>query len=911
MKIRHSYEILAVFFMGWFIILGLIIFRTLRIQDELVRNEQHRFRSFMLIIELFQSSEDLTRMARSYVSTDNPVYEQRYYEILDIRNGKRPRPTRYPVTYWHLARAKGGTAVAPGETVALQELMRREGFIEKEFRLLREAQANSDHLVSMEQQAFAAMKGLYDDGQGNFTARRPPDRAFASGLLFSDQYFAEKARIMAPIQQCMDAIDARTRTELSDCQFNLRQHILAALVAVLVALLALTSKFIHTFRRILNPIEHLRAQVAAIAAGRYSARCDQVSANEIGELCAHFNHMAAVLEADILSRQRAEATLKQSEGQVRLLLNSTAEAIYGIDLQGDCTFANPSCLRMLGYTDPQQLLGKNMHRLIHHSYAGGKPMPVEVCRIYKAFHEGRGSHVDDEVLWKADGTSFPAEYWSYPQVTDGKVTGAVVTFIDITRRKETEEALAHSYAYWMSILEKTPFGIVIIDRQRNIRWANATACQLAGVKSLDEIQGQFCGKYLCPAQRHACPILDKKQKVDNSERILRRQDGRIIPIMKTVIETQMQGEDVLLEAFIDISARKAAEKAIEVEKQRLASILEGTNVGTWEWQVQTGATTFNERWAEMIGYTLAELAPVTIETWNQFTHPDDLKTSGDLLAKHFRKELPYYECEARMRHKDGRWVWVLDRGKVATWTPDGKPLIMSGTHQDITARKVAEERLMYLEHIFLHDIMNTAVALRGFSYLIAEGNADKQTEKTFMQSIASLSDRIIDEINAHRQIKAAEDKTLAVKKENINSLSLLSALNNTYHRADLLESRELQLDAAAQSVDFISDKTLLSRVIGNMIKNAIEASAPGEKITIGCFAREQRIHFWVHNPASIPENIRDRIFNRSFSTKGTGRGLGTYSMKFLTEEYLQGRIAFVSTEREGTTFTAEYPITPA
>jgi PAS domain S-box-containing protein len=147
------------------------------------------------------------------------------------------------------------------------------------------------------------------------------------------------------------------------------------------------------------------------------------------------------LAQDITGLKHAQDTLNKSEAQVRLILNSTAEAIYGIDLEGNCTFANPSCARILGYTDSEILLGKNMHQLIHHSYPDGRLMPVEVCRIYRAFREGKGIHVDDEVLWKADGTSFPAEYWSYPQIADGKVYGAVVTFTDITERKRWEEEI--------------------------------------------------------------------------------------------------------------------------------------------------------------------------------------------------------------------------------------------------------------------------------------------------------------------------------------------------------------------------------------------------------------------------------------------------------------------------------------
>ncbi len=129
------------------------------------------------------------------------------------------------------------------------------------------------------------------------------------------------------------------------------------------------------------------------------------------------------------------------------------------------------------------------------------------------------------------------------------------------------------------------------------------------------------------------------------------------------------------------------------EQQRLNSILDGTRVGTWEWNVQTGETVFNEYWAQIVGYQLRELEPVSIDTWLSLVHPDDARTSAELLQRHFSGQLDYYECEVRMRHKDGHWVWVLNRGKVATWTKDGKPQLMFGTHQDITRRKLDEEKM--------------------------------------------------------------------------------------------------------------------------------------------------------------------------------------------------------------------------
>jgi PAS domain S-box-containing protein len=147
------------------------------------------------------------------------------------------------------------------------------------------------------------------------------------------------------------------------------------------------------------------------------------------------------LAQDITKSKLAETAQRESEGKIRLLLESTAEAISGINLHGYCTLCNTTCVRMLGYESSAELLGKNMHTTIHHSHADGTPYPVETCLIFRAFREGTGSHVDNEVLWRKDHSCFPAEYWSYPINHQGKAIGSVVTFLDITDRKKAETEL--------------------------------------------------------------------------------------------------------------------------------------------------------------------------------------------------------------------------------------------------------------------------------------------------------------------------------------------------------------------------------------------------------------------------------------------------------------------------------------
>jgi PAS domain S-box-containing protein len=150
-----------------------------------------------------------------------------------------------------------------------------------------------------------------------------------------------------------------------------------------------------------------------------------------------------ILAEVITRRKQMEESLRESEDRLRLLLNSTAEAIYGIDLEHQCTFCNPACLRALGYEQFDQVLGKNTHDLIHHHRQDGTLFPLEECRVHRVTRTGEGVHADDEVLWRANGTSFPVEYWSYPQRKGNEVVGAVIAFIDITERKLAEAALAN------------------------------------------------------------------------------------------------------------------------------------------------------------------------------------------------------------------------------------------------------------------------------------------------------------------------------------------------------------------------------------------------------------------------------------------------------------------------------------
>ncbi|WP_331350586.1 PAS domain-containing protein [Cellvibrio sp. UBA7671] len=156
---------------------------------------------------------------------------------------------------------------------------------------------------------------------------------------------------------------------------------------------------------------------------------------------------------------------------------------------------------------------------------------------------------------------------------------------------------------------------------------------------------------------------------------------------------QLSSLQLLAGQVMQLLRFRESNMALERERENLDLVIQGTNIGTWQWNVQTGETIFNERWAEIVGYTLAELIPVSIDTWLDLAHPEDLKKSGELIEQHLRGELEFYDCKCRMRHKDGYWVWVHDRGRVSRRDDNGNPLWMSGTHADISELQSSQQQL--------------------------------------------------------------------------------------------------------------------------------------------------------------------------------------------------------------------------
>ena len=297
--------------------------------------------------------------------------------------------------------------------------------------------------------------------------------------------------------------------------------------------------------------------------------------------------------------------------------------------------------------------------------------------------------------------------WFHVRVTpfvSSEQRGVVVVHEDITERKQMEDTLRENQSRLDLALESAMMGTWQWDIVEDKRYFDSRVCLHLGLNPAN-FRGtaeEFFGA-VHPDDREIlkealAKTIDQGIPYESEYRAV-WPDGSIhyVSTHGKMIHDD-SGQPVKIIGLVeDITDKKSVQQQLKNERQRLLNIIQGTRAGLWEWNVQTGETVFNPIWAEIVGYTLEELTPICIKTWTSLVHPEDLQKSGELLEKHFSGELPYYDCQCRMRHKNGHWVWVHDRGKVIVWADDGKPLMMFGTHLDITESMLAHHSLQEAE----------------------------------------------------------------------------------------------------------------------------------------------------------------------------------------------------------------------
>lgn len=321
MSIKRVFALMALF-NG--MVLAALIVSSLLLMDaskDLDRANAIRYRSYLLVNELRQGSDDLTRFARTYVVTGDPKWEKLYWDALAIRNGTRPRPDRYEAIYWDIAAVDPAFRVdAPATSASPAKRMEPLGFTAEELGRLKEAEANSNELANIEKTAMNAAKGVFMDPQGGFTIHGRPDLPLASRLMHDEAYHQAKARIMRPISAAYDLLDARTDRQVK-AAIRLQDQFLDLTILLIILLgLSATASYQIMARRIVRPLTLLAEESAQIAHNQPGQELSVYSHDEVGRLAEAFNAVlrrmrAALKEADAANRQ-IKAAHKQIDDSI-------------------------------------------------------------------------------------------------------------------------------------------------------------------------------------------------------------------------------------------------------------------------------------------------------------------------------------------------------------------------------------------------------------------------------------------------------------------------------------------------------------------------------------------------------------------------------------------------------------------
>jgi PAS domain S-box-containing protein len=391
-------------------------------------------------------------------------------------------------------------------------------------------------------------------------------------------------------------------------------------------------------------------------------------------------------------QRKIQIALEGSEAQLRLAVESARQGIYDVDLQNGKIVVNDIYAQMLGYdpdgfTETIETWLDRMH-----------PDDSDFTRKYfldfingtiKKFQiEYRLRTVSGNYIWVLSSGRIVAFDGN------GQPLRMMGTFIDISESKR----LKNEKNLLSDLFESSLNEIYLFDPLTLLfKQVNKAALENLGY-STDEILTMtpidlksFANKDKFDRLVEPLRKFTKEQVIFES--IHQRKDGTQYPVEIHLQLIQFGNENVFAGIVLDISEQKRTEDIIKSGREQLAGIIEGTNVGIWEWHVQTGELDVNERWARNFGYTLEEITPATIDWWFDIVHPDDIKAIKELIQRHFNGEIEHYEMVLRVKHKAGHWVWVLDRGKVTVWSENGKPILMKGTHQDITQQKIDEARI--------------------------------------------------------------------------------------------------------------------------------------------------------------------------------------------------------------------------
>jgi PAS domain S-box-containing protein len=671
---------------GLFVLLAFVFAVYVWSEKQIDRANDQRHQAFLIAEELRQSSDELTRMVRTYVATGDPVYKEYFQEILDIRDGKRPRPRSYQRIYWDFVLANQPPPMAGYEpAVASLDLMRQAGFTKQEFHKLAEAKANSDALTAIE---FAAMKLIEDPGP-----EAEVNRIRASRMLHDDKYLAAKAGIMKPIDDFTALMDRRTADAVLAAKTNATVFRIGFLLLGL-SLVVLFFRINRTLRETMGgSVDDVHAHISRVGRGDFSFPIPVAPGMKDSVLGWLAETQSNLKRIDHEHKEAVEA-LRRSEQRQELALAGADLGLWDWNVRGGETLFDARWCSMLGYRADE--------------------LPAKVDTWISLMHPEDAAPVRAvlERYLKNEAPAYEAEFrmrhktgrWVWILVR-GKVVerdeaGAPLrlagTHMDVTGRKLSEAALAESEARYRMLVEWSPEPLAI-HRGGKVLYANPAALQLLGGKSAQEMVGRSVLDFVHPDSRPAAlarvkAVTERGDAAPIAEARFLKLDGTVIDVEVQTLAFPYDGTLAVYTTVRDITERKRLEHSLRASKKQYDNLAAYISVGIYLFRsTPTGGYSFDyvsPRMAEMYQLRTEDFLKDCSVAF-QAAHPEDFEGLVKLNRECTQEGVPFDWTGRIVVRGTVKWLHIHS-------TPDRQEngdILWHGIVDDITERKQAEEKL--------------------------------------------------------------------------------------------------------------------------------------------------------------------------------------------------------------------------
>ena len=596
-----------------------------------------------------------------------------------------------------------------------------------------------------------------------------------------------------------------------------------------------------------------------------------------------------------------------------------------VSLEGRWLKVNNSLCKVLGYTE-EELIETNFQAITHPD-----DLQDDLAHLRKIvygeidFYQKKKRYITKEgsIIWVLLNVSIVPE-------TEGSPAFLIAHIQDITETKNAEEKNEKHRQVLRKISERVP-GMIYQFQMSADGIASFPYCSL-GIKEIFEVDPE--------AVKHDARLVFQRVHPDDLQRILDRiqhsaedmslwkETYRVLLPTKGLRWHSGEGYPELLDngnilwhgAIMDVTDGKKAEESLRENEQRLQLIMEGARLGTWDWNIQTNTIQYNAQWAAMLGYTLEEVQN-TRSLLNSRVHPDDLINNEKEVQAHLDGKTDFYESVFRVLHKNGSWVYILDRGKVVEWSDDGGPVRMIGTHSDITKEKLSEQRAIETSQSkssfmanMSHEIRTPIHGVIGMANLLSETTLDAQ-QKEYVKAIKDSSESLLVIVNDILDFSKIEVGKMEICPESFDLHECIRSVAALFSEKIFSKGLRFQLTIDPLSPQIIkADKNRLRQVIANLLNNAVKFTEQGSiSLSVKPYflsaLNEPKILFSITDTGIgiKPVNIA-KIFDRftqednSISRKYGGTGLGLAISKSLIN-LMQGDLEVSSEEGKGSAFS--------